>query len=61
MPTGRPWLIAHGTFIAGCPLTSNGEVLPSISKPRWHHSASGAFAGGSGVAFIGSVGISSRS
>jgi hypothetical protein len=36
-------------------------VLPSISKPRWQYSASGAFCGGSGVAFIGRVGMSSRS
>ena len=51
----------QGMLIAGWPETSNGQVFASISKPRWHHSASGAFCGGIGVAFIGSVGSSSRS
>ena len=51
----------QGTLIAGWPDTSNGQVLPSISKARWHYNASGAFCGGIGVAFIGRVGISSRS
>ena len=49
MPTGNPSLMPHGMFIAGCPVTSNGLVFGSISKPRWHHSASGALFGGSGV------------
>ena len=51
----------QGMFMAGCPVTSNGQVFGNISNPRWHQSASGAFAGGSGVAFIGSVGINRRS
>ena len=51
----------HGTLIAGWPVTSNGQVFGSISKARWHHSAQRRIGGGSGVAFIGSVGISSRS
>ena len=51
----------QGTLIAGCPVTSKGQVLLTISSARWTMSEIGALAGGSSVAFIGCVGVSSRS
>ena len=61
IPTGSPSLMAQGTDMAGWPVTSKGEVFGSISKARWQYSASGASRGGSGVAFIGRVGMRRRS
>ena len=52
----------HGTLIAGWPVhVERAGVRQHLERALQNHSASGAFAGGSGVAFIGSVGISSRS
>jgi hypothetical protein len=42
-------------------MTSNGQVLAIISNPRWMISMRGAFGAGIGLAFNGSVGVSSRS
>jgi len=42
-------------------VTSNGQVLPNISLARCNVSASGEPGAGSGVAFIGVVGISGMS
>ena len=39
-------------LIAGCPVTSNGQVLFTISSARCTQSLIGAFGGGIGVAFI---------
>src|SRR6185369_8541725 len=38
-PAGRPSLRPHGIVSAGCPLTSNGAQLGSISNPRARISA----------------------
>jgi len=61
MLIGNPSLIPQGIAMAGWPVTSKGAVLGSISKARCSTRPSGASAGGSGVAFSGSVGISRRS
>ena len=61
MPTGRPSDIPQGTVMAGCPVTSKGHVFAIISSARATYSSRLAFGGGIGVAFIGVVGITSRS
>ena len=61
MPAGSPSLMPHGTLMDGWPVTSMGAVFGSISNARWMISMRGAPGLGIGVAFRGSVGISSRS
>ena len=51
----------QGSVIAGCPVTSNGAVLGSISKARLMMSMRGPAGSGSLVARNGRVGISKRS
>ena len=51
----------QGSEIAGWWLMSKGAVLGSISKARCTISSRGASGPGSGVAIIGTVGISSTS
>src|SRR5438093_11296685 len=59
--SGSPCDIPHGTLIAGWPVTSKGHVLGRTSSARRMISSRGASSGGSGVAFIGVVGITSTS
>jgi len=51
----------QGTDIAGWCVMSNGAVLVIISNARAHTSSLLAPGAGNGVAFIGVVGIKSRS
>ena len=60
------WYIADGLLqrrykTAGWPVMSNGAVFGSISNARWVQRARSLGDSGIGVAFIGVVGISSRS
>ena len=61
MPTGKPPDIAQGTVMAGWPVTSKGAVLFSISSARAMVSSREQCLSGMRVAFIGMVGMSSRS
>jgi hypothetical protein len=55
-PDGTAVPIPHGTPIAGCPVTLNGQVLRVGSQLRRVISCGVATLPGIGVAFIGTVG-----
>jgi hypothetical protein len=56
-PPERP----AGIEQAGCPVTSNGAVLDTISRARPMMTSTGASGGGIRLAVIGSVGITRTS
>ena len=60
-PTGKPLTRAQGTVKAGCPDTSNEQVLACMLSATSIAVPSGASAGGIGVAVKGMVGIASTS